>query len=95
MGQSKNRPKENEQLRRTGRIPYVEGLREEILRIAWKAGLRCVFYAKRTLRVLYSVKDKLPEEKSWNVVYTVKCTTCSEEYIGETESTRSKEERAL
>ena len=44
-----------------------------------------MFYAKRTSRGLYSVKDKLPEEKSRNVVYAVKCATCSEEYIGETE----------
>ena len=40
---------------------------------------------KRRSRGLNSVKDKLLEEKSRNVVCAVKCATCSEEYIGETE----------
>ena len=42
-------------------------------------------YAKQTSRRLYSMKDILPEENSRNVVYAVKCATCSEEYIAETE----------
>ena len=85
MGHSKRTLKENEQRMRTVRIPYVEGLSHEARRIVWKAGIRCVFYAKQTLRGLYSAKDKLPKEKTRNVVYSVKCGTCGGEYIGETQ----------
>ena len=87
MGQSKCTLKENEQGMRTVRIPYVEGLSHEVRRIVWKAGIRCVFYAKQTLRGLYSAKDKLPKEKMRNVVYSVRCGTCSRN----PESVRSKE----
>ena len=85
MGQSKRTLKENEQRMRTVRIPYVEGLSHEARRIVWKAGIRCLFYAKQTLRGVNSAKDKLPKEKMRNVVYSVKCGTCGGEYIGETQ----------
>ena len=44
-----------------------------------------MFYAKQTLRGLYSAKDKLPKEKMRNVVYSVKCGTRGGEYIGDTQ----------
>ena len=95
MRQSKNRLKEKKQERRTVFISYVEGQSEEIQMIAWKAALRCVFYAKRTLRGLYRVKDKLPEEKSRNVVYAVMCNMQRIIYRRNRESARSEEERIL
>ena len=79
---------------KTVRIPFVEGLSQEVRRVARSAGVRCVFYTPRTLQSLYCAKDLLPKESSTHVVYSVKCKTCKDEYVGETKralSVRKKE----
>ena len=69
---------------KTVRIPFVEGLIQEVRRAAWSAGVCCVFYTPCTLLSLYFAKDPLPKESSTHVVYSVKCKTCKDEYVGET-----------
>ena len=46
--------------------------------------------------MLYSGKDQLPVESVTHAVYTIRCKTCEEEYVGETlraVSVRCKEHR--
>ena len=77
----------------TARIPFIEGVSYEVRRIARDAGIKCSFYQPQTLGGLYNVKDRLP---SRDVVYSVKCETCQDEYVGETMralEVRSKEHR--
>ena len=68
----------------TAKIPYIEGVSQELRRIARLAGIRCVFTAPDTLRSVYAVKDPVPKGSQTHCVYSVKCSTCSDEYIGET-----------
>ena len=42
------------------RIPYIDGLNQEVRRIARTARVRCAFYMPITLRSLYQAKDALP-----------------------------------
>ena len=69
----------------TARIPYIDGLSQEVRRIARTAGVRCAFYMPITLRSLYQAKDALPLEATTHAVYSVTCKTCNAEYIGETQ----------
>ena len=81
---------------KTVRIPFVEGLSQEVQRVAQSAGVRCVFYTPRTLQSLYCAKDSLPKESSTHVIYSVKCKICKDEYVGETKralSVRKKKHR--
>ena len=87
--QARNRKKmhldeEDEVKWETAKIPYIEGVSQELRRIARLAGIRCVFTAPDTLRSLYAVKDPIPIGSQTHCVYSVKCSTCSDEYIGET-----------
>ena len=67
------------------RIPYVDGLSQEIRRIARTAGVQCSFFMPNlTLRSLYQAKDSLPQETTTNAVYSVTCKTCDAEYSGDT-----------
>ena len=68
----------------TVNIPLINGLSQEVRRIARVAGVRCSFYAPKTLKSLYTAKDPLPIGSTTCTVYSVKCKTCSEEYVGET-----------
>ena len=53
-------------------------------RIARTTGVRCAFFTPNTLCSLYTSKDRLPTDSITSAVYSVKCKTCSGEYIGET-----------
>ena len=64
-------------------IPFIDGLSQEIRRIARTAGVRCAFTALNTLKVLCAVKDKLPEECTTHAIYSILCKTCDGEYEGE------------
>ena len=71
------------------RIPYVDGVSQEIRRIVRTAGLRCSFFMLNTLWSLYQAKDSLPHKTMTNAVYSVTCKTCDVEYIGERKSAKS------
>ena len=68
----------------TAKIPFIDGLSQEVRRIARTAGVRCAFFAPSTTRPLYSVKDKLPHDLTTNAICSIKCKTCDDEYVGET-----------
>ena len=68
----------------TAKIPFVSGLSQEVRRIARTAGVRCAFFTPSTTRPLHCVKDKLPLELTTHSIYSVKCNTCGDEYVGET-----------
>ena len=68
----------------TARIPYIEGVSQELRRIARLAGIRCVFTAPDTLISVYAMKDPVPQGSQTHCVYSVKCKTCDDEYVGET-----------
>ena len=68
----------------TAKIPFIDGLSQIVRRIARTAGVRCAFFAPSTTRPLYSVKDKLPHDLTTNAIYSIKCKTCDDEYVGET-----------
>ena len=65
-------------------IPFVEGLSQEVRRTARTTGVRCAFFTPNTLCSLYTLKDRLPTDSITSAVYSVKCKTCSGEYVGET-----------
>ena len=53
-------------------------------RIAHTTGVRCAYFTPNTLCSLYTSKDQLPTDSITSAVYSVKCKTCSGEYVGET-----------
>ena len=65
-------------------ISFVEGLSQGMCRIARTTGVRCAFFTPNTLCYLYTSKDRLPTDSITSAVYSVKCKTCSGEYVGET-----------
>ena len=61
-----------------------------------EANIRCTFNAPNTLQKLHNVKDSLPLCSATYAIYSIKCRTCDEEYIGESMrslDTRCKEHR--
>ena len=59
-------------------------------------GKVCPLYAELSTRSLHFVKDKLPLELTTHSIYSVKCNTCGDEYVGETLcvlNVRAKEHR--
>ena len=69
----------------TVKIPFIDGLNQEVRRIARTAGGRCAFFARSSTMPLYSVKDKLPHDlPPTNAIYSIKRKTCDDEYVGET-----------
>ena len=81
----------------TAKIPYVEGLGEEIRRILKDYNIRTVFKTIDTLgRILTKVKDPTPPEERAGVIYKIRCI-CGDFYVGETKrtlATRLKEHKA-
>ena len=58
--------------------------------------LEIIDYQPQTLGGLYNVNDRLPRGTQTDVVYSLKCETCQDEYVGETMralEVRSKEHR--
>ena len=87
-------PQQDEKNIITTTIPFVDGLSQEVRRVARMAGVRCAFFAPNTLTHMYSAKDALLTDSTTHSVYSVRCKTCTEEYIGETQrslSVRRKE----
>ena len=80
----------------TTTIPYVDGLSQEVRRLVRAVNVRCAFTMPSTLSFLYNAKDRLTEEYQTHAVYSVKCRTCTQEYVGETMRTlgvRKKEHK--
>ena len=64
-------------------ISFVEVLSQEVCCIARTTGVRCAFFPPNTLCSLYTSKDRLPTDSITSAGYSVKCKTCSGEYVGE------------
>ena len=77
-------PQQDQSKAVTVRIPFIDGLSQEVRRVARAAGVRCAFYTPNTLGSLYNAKDPLPRGSVTHAVYSVKCKTCDDEYVGET-----------
>ena len=60
-------------------ILFIDGLSQEIRRIARTADVRCIFSTPSTLRDLYNAKDRLDSDCQTHAVYLVKCKTCRKE----------------
>ena len=64
----------------TVRILFVEGLSQEVCRIARTAGVRCAFFTPNTLCSLFTSKDQLPADSITGAVYgemqNVLCRIC-------------------
>ena len=91
-------PKEDEKAEKmvSASIPFIEGLSQEVRRIAQAAGVKCTFRTANTLRSMYSAKDRLPKDTQTHCIYSLKCGTCEDEYVGETlraTGVRAKEHR--
>ena len=91
-------PEWNEEEKKTSlaRIPFIDGVSQEIRRIAREVDVKCSFYMPNTLRPMYCVKDQLSKGTETNVVYSLECKTCQGKYIGETQralAVREKEHR--
>ena len=68
--------RENSDIFVTTRIPFIDGLSEQIRRIARAAGIRCSFTSSTTLEEFKS--------HIMHAVYSITCATCESEYVGET-----------
>ena len=77
-------PKEDEKAEKmvNASIPFIEGLSQEVRRIAQAAGVKCTFRPTKTLRSVYSAKDRLPKDTQTHCTYSLKCGTCEDEYVG-------------
>ena len=66
-------------------LPYKEGTSESIRRIHNQVNIRVAFQKGKTLRShLVRLKDKLPQDRTTDCVYKIKCIDCSGVYIGQT-----------
>ena len=82
--QSSNGTEQDWEPKITITITYVVGLREETRRICDTFDIRVAFMTVRTIHSeLIRVKDPLPLEKQYMVVYCVPCA-CGQAYIGKT-----------
>ena len=64
-------------------MSFIDGLSQEVRRIVREANIWCTFTAPNTLQKLHNVKDSLPLCSATHAIYSIKCKTCDEEYIGE------------
>ena len=79
--------KDEQKLHSTAKIPYIEGLSQEIRRILRGFRTRTVFRTINKLgRILTSVKDPTPPDERPRVIYNIK-HTCGDFFVGETKRT--------
>ncbi|XP_054645213.1 uncharacterized protein LOC129188546 [Dunckerocampus dactyliophorus] len=89
----KETQKPTEAKRRGVVVPYVAGVSEKLQRILWQHKIPTYFKPVNTLRQkLVHPKDKAPNQKQSNVVYSIHCKDeeCKEHYIGETQQMLQK-----
>ena len=68
-----------------GVLPYIRSVTERLKRVLQKHNL--VVAEKPVVRlknILRKVKDNVPTEKQTGIVYTIPCSNCDIQYIGET-----------
>ncbi len=66
-------------------IPYIEGVSERVDRVLKKHGVASAMRPHTTLRrLLVHPKDKCEPSEQGELVYSIPCTNCDKQYIGET-----------
>ena len=84
---------QEEEIRMSINLPYVEGIREKLPRIVRSHKVRSTFYAQNTLcKLLSNRKDRVATEDKNNIVYEIDCSNCEAVYFGE--SKRSLKSRS-
>ena len=74
-------------------LPYLGNKGEELVKICIRKLKRCfksnvtffTLYDTKKCAMFFSVKDKISTHQKSNVIYTIKCQGCSEDYIGKTD----------
>ena len=75
------------------RLPYLGNKGEELVKTCIRKLKRCfktnvifvTLYDTTKCAMFCSVKDKIPTHQKSNVIYTIKCPGCGEDYIGKTD----------
>ena len=75
------------------RLPYLGNKGEELVKTCIHKLKRCFktnvkfvsSYDTKKCAMFCSVKDKIPTHQKSNVIYTIKCLGCGEDYIGKTD----------
>ena len=72
---------QEEEIRMSINLPYVEGIREKLPRIVRSHKVRSTFYTQNTLcKLLSNRKDRVATEDKNNIVYEIDCSNCEEVY---------------
>ena len=75
---------QEEEIRISINLPYVEGTSEKLRRILRSHKIRSTFYTEKTLRkLLCKPKDRVATEDKNNIVYEIDCSNCQAAYFGE------------
>ena len=84
---------QEEEIKMSINLPYVEGISEKLRRILRSHKIRSTFYTENTLRkLLCKPKDQVATEDKNNIVYEIDCSNCEAVYFGE--SKRSLKSRS-
>ena len=75
---------QEEQIRISINLPYVEGTSEKLRRILRSHKIRSTFYTEMTLRkLLCKPKNRVATEDKNTIVYEIDCSNCQTVYFGE------------
>ena len=75
---------QEEDIRVSINLPYVEGTSEKLRHILRSHKIRSIFYTEKTLRkLLCKPKDRVATEDKNNIVYEIDCSNCQAVYFGE------------
>ena len=75
---------QEEEIRISINLPYVEGTSEKLRRILRSHKIRSTFYTEKTLRkLLCKPKDRVATEDKNNIVYEIDCSNCKAVYYRE------------
>ena len=84
---------QEEEIKMSTNLPYVEGTSEKLRRILRSHKISSTFYTENTLRkLLCKPKDQVSTEDKNNIVYEIDCSNCEAVYFGE--SKRSLKSRS-
>ena len=90
---------QEEEIRMSINLPYVEGTSEKLRRILRSHKIRSIFYTENTLcKLLCKPKDRVATENKNNIVYEIDCSNCEAVYFGESKQSlksRSDEHKDL
>ena len=77
---------QEEEIRMSINLPYVEGTSEKLRRILRSHKIRSTFYTEKTLhKLLCKPKDPVATEDKSNIVYKIDCSNCQVVYFGESQ----------